>query len=232
MDTLSTALEDTTFPLSRRGYDTSAVDKFMDNLKGLVATLEGRLMLSISKSGSLESQMRTVGDAEHVAEAAFLAAADAKRRLLAQAERKAAEIIAEANAAAARLLGEPERAVEQARITADEMLSNAVKRIDASDTEASSILARAELTARAMLMDAEHKARDLASNAQQSTTHDIAHATREYERIQVLLSSLKQAVAESVDSLSTMYPSGVDGQGLAVDLNAAEQTVRTGSEIR
>jgi DivIVA domain-containing protein len=231
MDTLSTKLEDTTFPLSRRGYDTAAVDRFMDNLKEVVVELEARLMVAMSKSGSLEHQMRAVGDAEHVAEAAFVAAADAKRRLIAQAERKASEIIAEANASAARLVGEPERAVEKARRDADEMLSEAVKRIEASDAQAARIIERAELTARTTLADARNSATEISSNAQESTTHDIAHATREYERIQVLLSSLKRAVADSMAELDTAHPAEV-APGLAVDLSAAELSNGAVTEIR
>ncbi|GBE24155.1 MAG TPA: hypothetical protein ENG98_01985 [Actinobacteria bacterium] len=231
MDTLSTKLEDTTFPLSRRGYETGAVDRFMDNLKEVVIDLEARLMLAMSKSGSLESQMRAVGDAGHVAEAAFVAAADAKRRLIAQAERKAADIIAEANAEAARLLGEPERAVDKARQEADEILSDAVKRIEASDTKAARILERAELTARTILTDARSAARELTSSAQEDTTQGIAHATREYERIQVLLSTLKRAVADSLVTLEASHPAGV-AAGLAVDLNTAELGNGAVTEVR
>jgi len=221
MDTLSTKLEDTTFPLSRRGYDTAAVDRFMDNLRDVVVDLEARLMVAMSKSGSLETQMRAVGDAGHVAEAAFVAAADAKRRLIAQAERKASDIIAEANAEAARLLGEPERAVDKARREADEVLNEAVKRIEASDARAARIVEQAEMTARTILADARNTARELTTSAQEDTTQGIAHAEREYERIQVLLATLKRAVAESLVTVEATHPREVVAS-LAVDLSAVE----------
>ena len=106
MDSLASRITGTEFPLVKKGYDPDAVDTFIESISKSVVGLEEELSVAKAKAAKLEDRLRSTSDADTVVQTAFLAAAEAKAKLLQEAEARGAEIIAAAEARAAEIAHE------------------------------------------------------------------------------------------------------------------------------
>jgi F0F1-type ATP synthase membrane subunit b/b' len=83
-------------------------------------------------------------EVEDSVESAYVAAAEAKHKLLTDAEERASLMLRDAEIETARLLAEPKAAADRARKDAEGLLLQAQARLDAADEEAQTIRAEAE----------------------------------------------------------------------------------------
>jgi cell division septum initiation protein DivIVA len=192
MDSLASRVTGAEFPLVKRGYDPDAVDTFITNTtKGIVA-LEEDLSVAKAKAAKLEERLRSTSDADTVVQTAFLAAAEAKAKLLHEAEERSAEIIAVAEARAAEIVGgitsadaspDAAHAIERARARAEDI-----------EEQALALLHEARREAEGLVTDAQRVAAGLGNDADDSTVARADAAREELHRIMWLLKTVKQAV--------------------------------------
>jgi cell division septum initiation protein DivIVA len=146
------------FDVTLRGYDTRQVDDHVAHLEAKVAELNDRLRAAGIRTQALEKKLSAPQDAEEAIGAAYLAAAEAKQRLLEQAQLKADAIIEEANAHVRRIAGtdtaqriedaeaEANRIVHEARAEADRLIArtrtDALEAMAAAQREVETLLSR------------------------------------------------------------------------------------------
>jgi DivIVA domain-containing protein len=144
MDSLAEWVEGRSFDLGRRGYNRAQVDAFLSEMATSIAVLEDNLKDTLIHNRELERRRLGNREAEDSVESAYVAAAEAKQKLLSEAEERAALILRDAEIESARLLSEPRAAAEQARKDAEGLLMQAQARLDAASEEAASIAQEAE----------------------------------------------------------------------------------------
>ena len=156
MDASFSAQNTSTEPTAKRGYETTEVDDFLRATAQAVRALEEELTIANSKAAQLESRLRAGSDADTVVQTAFLAAAEAKSKLLQEAEARSAEIIAAAEAragaiemAAAQNTNGAGPALQGARTRAKELEAEAERLLEEARIEAERIIAAADRAARA-----------------------------------------------------------------------------------
>ena len=209
MKSVATAIDAVEFESVRRGYEPGAVDGFLASLRTQVTTLEDELRGARVKVASLEKTIAGIAEREAAAESAYVAASDAKQKLLEEAEAKAAEIIRDAAATS----GDDE-AAEHLRREAEQILLQAKKQLKAAERER----AAAESQSETIVREAEHRADELVAAAKdegrsivtearrvaletvagsQRDAEDLLAATRsEQAQIVAHLQALKRAVAD------------------------------------
>lgn len=192
MDSLASRVTGTEFPLVKKGYDPDAVDTFIESISKSVVALEEELSVAKAKAVKLEDRLRSTSDADTVVQTAFLAAAEAKAKLLQEAEARGAEIIAAAEAKAAEIAneittedGSPDaaRAIEHARTRAAEIEHQALALLEEARTEAEGLVTDAQRVAAGMAVDEDDPI---------VTRTDAAR--EELHRIMWLLKTVKQAI--------------------------------------
>jgi DivIVA domain-containing protein len=192
MDSLASRVTGAEFPLVKRGYDPDAVDTFIDSIGKGIAALEEELSVAKAKAAKLEDRLRSTSDADTVVQTAFLAAAEAKAKLLQEAEARGAEIIAAAEAKAAEITrditaadGSPDatRAIERAQARAAEI-----------EQQALALLEEARSEAEGLVTDAQRVAAGIALDADDPIVARTDAAREELHRIMWLLKTVKQAV--------------------------------------
>jgi DivIVA domain-containing protein len=144
MDSLVESVEGRSFDQVRRGYDRSQVDAFLSEMAASIAVLEENLRDTLIHNRELDRRRVGNREAEDSVESAYVAAAEAKHKLLSEAEERAALILRDAEIESARLLSEPRAAAEQARKDAEGLLMQAQARLDAANQEAATIAEEAE----------------------------------------------------------------------------------------
>ncbi|MEN8113585.1 MAG: DivIVA domain-containing protein [Actinomycetota bacterium] len=182
MDSLAESLQGRSFEVARRGYDRKQVDGFLSDLATQVGALEEELREALIHMRALELRQRGNREAEVSVESAYVAAAEAKHKLLTDAEEKAASMLREAEMEAAQLLAEPRTASEKARKDAEGLLLQAQARLESAEKEATSVLAAAE--ARRSDVDGEvevelSSARDDAAAMRDEAARDAERAIEE-----------------------------------------------------
>ena len=191
MDSLASRVTGAEFPLVKRGYDPDAVDTFIKKTAKSIVALEEELSVAKAKAAKLEERLRSASDADTVVQTAFLAAAEAKAKLLHEAEERGAEIIAAAEAKAAEIVGgitnedgspDAALAIERARERAREIEGQAV-----------ALLEEARREAEGLVTDAQRVASNLGSDDDPVVARTDA-AREELHRIMWLLKTVKQAV--------------------------------------
>lgn len=140
MDSLAESIERRSFDVGRRGYDRRQVDGFLDEMAVSIAALEEELRDTLIYNRELERRRVGGREAEESVESAYVAAADAKQKLLSNAEERVATMLRDAEIEAARLLTEPRAAAEQARRDAEGLLLQAQARLDSANEEATKIV--------------------------------------------------------------------------------------------
>lgn len=184
MDSLAESIDRRSFDVGRRGYNRAQVDGFLAEIAASIAILEENLRDTLIHKRELERRRVGNREAEDSVETAYVAAAEAKQKLLSDAEERAALVLRDAEIESARLLAEPRAAAEQARLDAEGLLLQAQARLDAASSEAESIAAEADM------------ARVEASRLGEI---DIATATEESERLRA------EALAESTRLIDSAH---------------------------
>ncbi len=186
MDTLSSAIRAKRFETTRRGYTPGEVDAFLTELGEAVETLERALHDEMVRGNELQRKLGFPKEAEQAVQAAYVAAAEAKHQMIADAEAKAAEILGAAEREAARLLDEPRREAERARQSAENVLLQAQARLDAAarealriEQEAEEVLAKAEAEAEVVRRRAEEEAADTIAAARREGDDILARARQD-----------------------------------------------------
>ena len=144
MDSLTESVGRQSFDLGRRGYDRDQVDLYLKELAASIAVLEEDLRDALIQKRELERRRLGKTEVEDSVESAYVAAAQAKHKLLSEAEEKAALMLRDAEIESAKLLAEPQETAEKARKDAEGLLLQAQARLEAAAEEAEATRAEAE----------------------------------------------------------------------------------------
>jgi DivIVA domain-containing protein len=225
MDTLATAIRGKRFEPSKRGYSKRAVDAFLEEMAEAVARLEEAYRQETVRSQALRRRVEISGDAVDSVEAAYIAAAEAKQKLLDEATSRANQILHDAEVEAERIVAEPRLEAQRTRKEAEDILLQAKARLEAAErearklanstagrvdearAEADRIRARAARDAEAMIADATRERDEILTGARtdalvlveqsQRESAELVAATKdERDEIVRALTSLKVAVAD------------------------------------
>jgi len=199
MEWVTTAIDSKEFETVRRGYETAAVDAFLASLRTHATTLEDQLRLAHVKVASLEKKIVGVKEREAAAEAAYVAAAEEKQKLLNEAEARAAEIV---RSAAAGVRGDGEDG-EGIRRDAERILLQAKKQLEAVERER----ATAGSDSGTIVREAQRRAEELVAQAQAEAADRIAVATEEGRKIvtearRVALATVAGSQSDAADLLT------------------------------
>lgn len=194
---LSDRLVETDFEQVRRGYDPIAVTSFLNKLAERARELEAEVANANARCNALERRLEDAQDNKHQVSAAFVAAADAKQALLADAERQAARIIDRAREAASRLAG-PHEDVEQSRMEVAELMIQAKRRVAAAEERAGEIIAAAQDEADETTSRSRTEALSAITESKTEAERMLAEAENEYRRVSLMLRGLKAAVRETI----------------------------------
>ena len=203
MDSLSSRIAETAFPLVKRGYDPAAVDAFKASILRAVTNLEEELTVINAKASQLQTRLRSSSDADTVVQTAFLAAAEAKSKLLQEAEARGVQIIAaaEARAAAIDAAAAPERrdstaATDQPREVPPPNIGE----------EAAALLEEARLEAESIIAEARRVALEAVGQGREAVMERADEAREELHRLAWLLKTVKQAVHNGLAAAEAEAP--------------------------
>jgi DivIVA domain-containing protein len=144
VDSLKESVERQSFDVGRRGYERDQVDRFLKELTVSISTLEEDLRDALIQKRELERRRVGKLEVEDSVESAYVAAAEAKHKLLSDAEERASLMLRDAEIETAKLLAEPKATADRARKDAEGLLLQAQARLDAAAEEAETIRAEAE----------------------------------------------------------------------------------------
>jgi DivIVA domain-containing protein len=191
--------------IKKGGYDPSEVDAFLTDVSRSIRKLEGEIAVSGTKIAGLEKRVKANKDADKVVQTAFLAAAEAKAKMLEEAERKAAAIVRDAEArATAAGGGAPDAELESVRREAEQILLEAKRRLEQSTEEATARREAAEREAAEIV--AEARRRSVTTVGGESTEEQAVAARAELERLVLMLRGLKRAIGEAFDHAAGSSP--------------------------
>lgn len=196
---LSDKLVEVEFEQVRRGYDPIAVTSFLTKLSERARQLEVELANANARNNALERRLGESESNKSQVSAAFVAAADAKQALLADAERQAQRIIDQAKDQADRL-GGPHVEVEQSRLEVAELMLQAQRKVASAEEEATQIIAAAQAEADSLTARTRNEALGAVTQSKAEAERMLAEAENEYRRISLMLRGLKSAVREMLDS--------------------------------
>ena len=199
MDSLSTRVASQEFPTAKRGYDPAAVDAYLSSLGREISKLEGELSATRTKLVALEKRIKDNKDADTVVSTAFLAAAESKRKLLEDAEQRAAQMIADAEAAVANIKPPSNEELDGLRDEAEQILNRARRHLAESRDEANRMLLEAKEEADEILGEARRSALSAVRDGQSEMEGDVDAVRDELQRLVLMLRSLKAAVREGFD---------------------------------
>lgn len=194
---LSDQLVEVDFEQVRRGYDPIAVTSFLAKLSEQARRLEGEVANANARFNALERRMQDSDTSKNSVSAAFVAAADAKQNLLADAERKAARILDKARDQAARLSG-PHNDLEQSRSEIADLMMTAKRRLDNAEAEAAQIVSAAKEEADVLTSRTRNDALSAVTESKREAERLLADAQDEYRRISLMLRGLKSAVRDVI----------------------------------
>ena len=199
MDSLSTQVASHEFPTTKRGYDPAAVDAYLRTLGRDISKLEGELSVTRTKLSAMEKRIKDNKDADTVVSTAFLAAAESKRKLLEEAEQRAAQMIADAEAAVADIKPPSNEELDLLRDEAEQILNRARRHLTESRAEADQTLEEAKAEAEQLVADARRQALAAVTTGQTETDREVEAVRDELQRLVLMLRSLKTAVREGFD---------------------------------
>lgn len=207
MNPLSTTITPRTFETVKRGYDPQEVDRYLRSLTTDVEALEDELTKAKTKLGTLEKRIQGDRDADTVVQTAFLAAAEAKSKLLEDAQERADQMIAAAEARArviantdeaAERMETPSAELESLRREAGELLAEAEQRLAGAESEARRIRAKAQQEAEEIISAARRDALAALREAASMEPSPVGDAREELHRITWMLKSLETAVRDAL----------------------------------
>jgi cell division septum initiation protein DivIVA len=204
MESLSGRISKRDFPLAKRGYEPNSVNAYIDSIGRSVAALEEELAVVKAKAEKLETRLRGKSDADTVVQTAFLAAAEAKSKLLQEAEQRAAQMIAEAEARSAAIAAasgfgfaastDDAHDLDSARSRAQQIEADAIRLLEEARREAESIVAEARRIADATPEPATH------------IDEQVDEAREELHRLVWLVKTVKEAVATGIGAAEAQSP--------------------------
>lgn len=202
MDSLAESVAGRSFEVARRGYDRGEVDAFLSDLSGKVASIEDQLKDALIHMRSVELRQRGSREASDSVESAYVAAAEAKQKLLTNAEEKVSSMLRDAEIEAAQLLAEPRAGAEQARKDAEGLLLQAQARLETAEKEAKSVMEAAE--SRRADIDHEVEAEMNSARAEAESIRD--EASRDAEKaIEEASGRAEAVIQEATDQASEVY---------------------------
>ena len=202
------------FSRSRKGFDEVEVTTFMASLADDVEELEAALRRETVRANNLERRVQTPEEATGDVEAAFLAAAETKQKLIDEAQERAREIVIEAREEAERLVANPKEEARKAAEESSAILLQAKERLESAQREASSIEERARAEAaqieadsaergRRAVEESERRAQETIDAARHEAAIRIAAAQRESSDIRAELEAEHTELIDRVRSLQT-----------------------------
>ena len=196
---LSDKLVEADFEQVRRGYDPIAVNGFLTKLSERARQLEAELANVNARNNALERRLDENESNKSQVSAAFVAAADAKQTLLADAERQAKRIMDQAKDQADKL-GGPHVDIEQSRREVADLLLQAQRRVSAAEEEAARIVAAARSEADDLTARTRTQALSAVTESKTEAEQLLAEAENEYRRVSLMLRGLKSAVRDMIDN--------------------------------
>ena len=214
MQTLAQRIRAKDFARGRKGFDTAEVTAFLSSLADEVETLESELRKETVRANALERRVQTPEQAEGNLEAAFLAAAETKQKLIDEAQERARQIIIEAREEADRLVEVPKVEATRAQEESTAVLLQAKEHLEHANREAAAIEERARAEAalieadsasrgRQAVEEAERRARETIDAARHEAAIRIAAAQRESSDVRAELEAEHAELLERVQSLQT-----------------------------
>lgn len=212
---LSDKLVEADFEQVRRGYDPIAVNGFLTKLSQQARQLEAELANANARNNALERRLKENESNKSQVSAAFVAAADAKQALLADAERQAKRIVDRAKDQADKL-GGPHIEIEQSRREIADLMLQAQRKVSAAEQEAARIVAAARAEADELTARTRSQALSAVTESKTEAERLLAEAENEYRRVSLMLRGLKSAVRDMVDTGEANH------EAIRVVLNDAE----------
>lgn len=214
MQTLAQKIRAKEFTRARKGLDIDEVKAFLAAIADEVEELESELRKETVRANSLERRVQSPHEAEGSLEAAFLAAAETKQKLMDEAQERARQIVIEAREEAEKLVATPK---EEARRTQEEstaILLQATERLESAQREAAAIEERARAEAakleaeaaergRRAVDEADRRAQETIDAARHEAAIRIAAAQRESSDIRAELEAEHTELIERVRGLQT-----------------------------
>jgi len=183
MDSLAESVERQTFAVARRGYDRDQVDRFLADVSVSIASLEESVREALIHNREVARRRAGSREVEESVESAYVAAAEAKHKLLSEAEDRAAMMVRDAEIESARLLADPQAGAERARRDAEGILRQAQARLETASeeaeaigTEAARVLEASTRTSEAEIGAAREEADHMRADAAAETQRIIAAA--------------------------------------------------------
>lgn len=218
---LWTDIEGAEFTLAVRGYDREEVDAFLDAVAVGVREVEEENSALHAKVKKLATEIDSNRAKSTSVEHAFLEAVEQKQRLLADAERRASEILAAAESNAGK--SEAEQEVAGLRSKARLMLEQAREMLAAAEREAASIRLAAAGDGESAVTAIKAEAERMLAAAESEAATIVESAQKQHDRLVAALRLLQDAVGE-------MLTSGAEEHdAIKVVLNAADPS-RTSRE--
>mgnify|MGYP001820657406 FL=1 len=224
---LWTELESAQFTLAVRGYDRDEVDDYIDKAVMAVREVEDRSSALHAKVKALESELALRKQSSSSVEHAFLEAVEKKQLMLADAEKRANEILrrAEGRAVDPVVAEDVEALREQARM----MLEQASTMLSDAQREAAMIRSNAAAEGESAIATIRAEAERMLTAAEAEAAAIVAGAEQQHDRLAAALRLLQDAVAEmlttgaaqhdairvALDQDPTGKPSGDRGAAIA-----------------
>ena len=195
---LWTELEGAEFALSVRGYDRDEVDDFIDAAVVAVREVEDRNSALHAKVKALESEVAVRRQSSSSIEHAFLEAVEKKQVMLADAEKRANDILARAESHAANSAAAQD--VEALRDQARLMLEQASTMLADAQREAAMIRSNAAAEGENAVAQIRAEADRMLSAAEAEAAAIVAGAEQQHDRLAAALRLLQDAVGEMLQS--------------------------------
>jgi DivIVA domain-containing protein len=195
---LWTELDQAHFALSVRGYDREQVDEFLDAAVVAVREVEDRNSALHAKIKALESELASRRDHSSSIDHAFLEAVEKKQRMLADAEKRANEILARAESHATSK--DAAEDVEAIRTQARLMLEQASQMLTDAERESAMIRSKAAAEGDGAVAQIRAEAERMLEAAETEAAAIVAGAEQQHDRIAAALRLLQDAVGDMLSS--------------------------------
>ncbi len=214
MQSLAQRIRAKEFQRTRKGFDPVEVDGWLATIADEVEDLEAELRRESVRANALERRVQSPQEAEGNLEAAFLAAAETKQKLIDEAQERARQIIIEAREEADRLVEVPKTEARRAQEESMAILLQAKERLESATREATAIEERARSEAaqleadsaergRRAVEESERRAQETIDAARHEAAIRIAAAQRESSDIRAELEAEHDELIERVRALQT-----------------------------
>lgn len=202
MGSLKESIERQSFDVERRGYDRKQVDRFLKELAASIASMEENLRDALIQKRELERRKVGKIEVEDSVESAYVAAAEAKHKLLSDAEERASLMLRDAEIESAKLLAEPKATADRARKDAEGLLLQAQARLDTAAEESQTIRAEAE----AIRAESTRLVEEEVGAARDDAERIRTEATSESDRVLAAAEAEAEgALAEATTQASEVY---------------------------